>query len=179
MVYFDPVLLPGPDRRPLLNAGGGPLRDLVRALVTELEQPDAFAAEAADSLGRLLLLRLARRPPPRQPLDALRWDRVREHVAGQLHAPIAVADLARVCGLSPSRFARAFTALTGQTPHQYVLAQRLARAQEMLRRPQPPLAEVAAACGFASQQHLTLVMRRRLGVTPGALRRGASEPPHR
>lgn len=174
MLYFEPGSVPGLGELPLLGADGRAVQDLVQALVAELQQPDGFAAEAADSLGRLLLLRLARRPPRAAPaLDARRLARLREHVAAHLHEPIRVADMAAVCGLSPSRFAHAFGAATGQAPHQFLLAQRLAQAVAMLRRPGPSLAEVAVACGFASQQHLTQVMRRRLGVTPGQLRREA------
>lgn len=176
MLYFAPDAVRGIGDVPLLNAEGRSLKDLVQALAMELRQPDAFAAEAADSLGRLLLLRLARRPALGvQVLDAKRMSRLREHVRAHLHEPLRVADMAAACGLSPSRFAHAFSALTGQSPHQYVLAQRLAQAVAMLRRPEPPLAQVAAACGFASQQHLTQVMRRKLGCTPGRLRKeGAS-----
>jgi AraC family transcriptional regulator len=174
MLYFEPDGVRGLGNVPLLGADGRAVQDLVQALVAELQQPDGFAAEAADSLGRLLLLRLARRPPRGGPaLDAGRLARLREYVAAHLHEPLRVADMAAVCGLSPSRFAHAFGAATGQAPHRYVLEQRLAQAQAMLRRPGPPLAEVAAACGFASQQHLTQVMRRRLGLTPGRLRREA------
>jgi len=46
----------------------------------------------------------------------------------------------------------------------------------MLQRGQGSLADVAAACGFASQQHMTSVLRVRLGVTPAALRGALSVP---
>jgi AraC family transcriptional regulator len=34
-----------------------------------------------------------------------------------------------------------------------------------------PIAQVAAACGFSHQEHLTRVIRSHLGTTPAALRR--------
>ncbi|MFF8405355.1 AraC family transcriptional regulator [Streptomyces sp. NPDC015684] len=37
------------------------------------------------------------------------------------------------------------------------------------------IAAVAEACGFADQSHLTLTMRRHLGLTPGALRTDRAE----
>jgi AraC-like DNA-binding protein len=45
---------------------------------------------------------------------------------------------------------------------------RLARARALILAG-TPLAEVAAATGFADQPHLTRLFRRTYGVTPGAL----------
>jgi AraC family transcriptional regulator len=41
----------------------------------------------------------------------------------------------------------------------------------MLRTGSAPIAEVAVTCGFSHQEHLTRLMRARLGTTPAALRR--------
>lgn len=169
---------PSPDA-PLLDArlaGGQPLID---ALAAELAGSEPFAAEAVDSLARLLLVRLARQRGRARaganPLGEPVLARLREFVAEHLEQRLLVADLAAVAGLSPNRFAQAFTARTGSSPHQFVLEQRLARATALLRQRALPLAEVAAACGFASQQHLTMVMRRRLGTTPARYRAGATQ----
>jgi AraC family transcriptional regulator len=55
--------------------------------------------------------------------------------------------------------------------HQFLLRLRLEAACRLLRTTCMPIAEVAAACGFSHQEHLTRVMRARLGTTPAALRR--------
>jgi AraC family transcriptional regulator len=36
-----------------------------------------------------------------------------------------------------------------------------------------PIAEIALACGFSHQEHLTRIFRRMTGVTPGSYRRSA------
>lgn len=159
---------------PLLNGtlpGGGALFD---ALAEELAGGDAFAAEAVDSLARLILVRLLRRRPREtaNPLSDPQLQRLREFVEARLHERLLVADLAAVAGLSPNRFAQAFAARTGRSPHQYLLALRLERASELLQRTARPLADIAAGCGFASQQHMTQLMSRRLGQTPARLRAG-------
>ena len=89
---------------------------------------------------------------------------------------ILVADMAAAVGMPSSRFAHAFTACAGLSPHQFVLGLRLGRALELLARTPLGLAEVAAACGFASQQHLTNQMRKRMGITPGRYRQSKRVP---
>ena len=77
------------------------------------------------------------------------------------------------CGLSRSYFIEAFRETTGQTPYQWVQAQRLARAQALLVQPGLSLAAIALACGFADQSHFTRVFTRHMGMPPGTWRRGA------
>ncbi|TVQ59439.1 MAG: AraC family transcriptional regulator, partial [Rhodobacteraceae bacterium] len=78
----------------------------------------------------------------------------------------ALEDLATAAGLSRFHFLRVFSKATGQTPHAFLVNQRVNRAQVLLRAGERP-AEVAVACGFADQPHLTRIFRRIVGVTPG------------
>jgi AraC family transcriptional regulator len=87
--------------------------------------------------------------------------------------PLPVGDLAAVTGLSSSQFSRRFRASTGESPHQFLLRLRLDRARRLLRTGAQPIAEVAVLCGFSHQEHLTRVMRAKLGTTPAAVRRSS------
>jgi AraC family transcriptional regulator len=64
-----------------------------------------------------------------------------------------------------------FRAATGLTPHQYVLEQRLHRARQLLEQKETALADIAVACGFSVQTHMTDNFRKHLGITPGEYRR--------
>src|SRR5436190_22597924 len=55
---------------------------------------------------------------------------------------------------------------TGETPHQFVLRQRLERAKEMLRAQDARVLDVAVACGFKTQQHFAQVFRDVYRVSP-------------
>jgi AraC family transcriptional regulator len=87
-----------------------------------------------------------------------------------LSESIALGDVAAVTGLSPSRFARRFKSAMGAPPHQYLMSMRVERAKRLLLQ-REPIAEVALACGFTHQEHLTRVFRRFTGSTPAGYRK--------
>ena len=98
--------------------------------------------------------------PPR------RLQRVLSHINDNISRELSVAELAQVVGMSQYYFSKLFKMSTGTTPHQYVMRQRVERAQEHLRSTRTPLAEIATAVGFETQSHFTSVFRRLAGVTP-------------
>jgi len=161
--------------QPVFNAQIAGIRHLADQLAAELDGPDMLTDEAADSLARLLLVRLARqlRDPgtATNPLTPKVLASLRDYIVAHLSERILVADLAREAGLSPNRFAQAFSEQTRQSPHQFVLRLRLDRAAQLLRASNLNLVEVALECGFANQQHLCNAMRRHLGTTPSRYRR--------
>jgi AraC family transcriptional regulator len=65
-----------------------------------------------------------------------------------------------------------FRKSTGQTPHQFVLRQRIERAKAMLRAPNARVLDVAVACGFKTQQHFAQVFRDVWGLSPTEYREG-------
>ncbi|MEO7246300.1 MAG: AraC family transcriptional regulator [Rubrivivax sp.] len=150
---------------------------LVEQLVEEIERtPTPGGTDAADALARLLLVRLAREHARAAAADghlsAEQWSRVQALVRARLAHRLPVAAMAAAAGLPGARFARAILRDTGCTPHQYLIEQRLRRALELLRASAEPLADIALASGFASQQHLARWMRRRVGATPAQWRTG-------
>ena len=81
-------------------------------------------------------------------------------------AAISLLDLAHETGLSRFQVLRGFARVTGLTPHAYQVQRRVALARHLIAQGQP-LAEVAAACGFADQSHMTRQFVRKYGVSPG------------
>jgi len=79
---------------------------------------------------------------------------------------LGLDDLAATAGLSKYHFLRVFREETGLTPHAYLLNVRIRRASQKLAAGQAP-AQVALACGFCDQSHLTRRFKRTYGVTPG------------
>ncbi len=90
-----------------------------------------------------------------------------EHVGDDL----SVAQLARRAGTSPRTFARRFRAVTGTTPHQWVLSQRVLLAQRLLETTDEPVEQVARRCGFGSADGLRQHFGRVVSASPQAYRR--------
>ncbi|GHF16042.1 AraC family transcriptional regulator [Amycolatopsis deserti] len=132
-----------------------------------------------DHLGGLLAAHLAHRygtavEPESAALSRTQLAAARELMEQRLADPLPLADLAAAAALSVSQFTRRFKAATGETPHRYLMRLRVEHACRLLRGSALSIPEVAARCGFSHQEHLTRVMRGRMGVTPGAYRRGNS-----
>ncbi|HEX6678852.1 MAG TPA: helix-turn-helix domain-containing protein [Actinomycetes bacterium] len=87
-----------------------------------------------------------------------------------LHEPLGLARLAQHAGVSPRTFARRFPAETGTTPLQWLLAQRVLLARQLLEQTDHPVESVARACGFRTAPNLRRHFSRVTGTTPTAYR---------
>jgi AraC family transcriptional regulator len=185
-IYFRPDLFADSDepavplvrRQAFHNLIVPGLRPLADQLVDELRHGGPHDTDAADCLARLLLIQVSRHlgKTRQEPggMDPTSIARLKDYVMAHLGERILVADLASHLGMPIDRFAWAFKARTGKSPHQFVVALRLQQAGDLLRTSRLPIADVALACGFASQQHLTNSLRRHAGVTPARLRQGGT-----
>ena len=93
-----------------------------------------------------------------------------EFMAEYLADDISLDDLAELTGLTGKHFARAFKQSTGVPPHQYLIMLRIDAAKRRLLDTKASVADIALACGFADQSHLTATFRKNVGVSPGAWR---------
>ena len=86
------------------------------------------------------------------------------------NAPITIEDLSREVALSPFYLIRAFRHVYKQTPHQYLVGQRIARAKELLRNSDLSVTEICAAVGFESLGSFSTLFRKVAGISPSAYR---------
>jgi len=99
-------------------------------------------------------------------LGAARLRKIKELVDAKMEGDLGLHDMAESVGLSTAHFARMFRKSTGESPHQFVLRQRIERAKAMLRAPDTRVLDVALACGFKTQQHFAQVFRDVCRVSP-------------
>ena len=92
-------------------------------------------------------------------------------VTERLDHPLTVEDLARQANMSARNLGRHFRSVTGTTPLQWLLTQRIRRAQELLETTSDSVDAIAAASGMGTAATLRRHFNRTIGVPPDAYRR--------
>ena len=90
---------------------------------------------------------------------------------GRLDEPLSVRHLAGRANMSARTFARRFVDVTGTTPHQWLLAQRVELAQRMLEETDHAVEEVAQRSGFGTAAMLRHHFFHWRGTSPQLYRR--------
>lgn len=154
------------------------------ALQRELEQPTTASKLYAQTAAQMLAAHLVRyyaaspasiKEPP-QGLTQRQLSRVTGFIHAHLNQELSLALLAQQTGFSPYYFARLFRRATGESPHQFVVRERVGRAKQLLRETDMPLVDVARESGFANQSHLTQTFKQHLGLTPATFRKDDEIP---
>lgn len=159
------------------------LRSLMLAFMSEAQHGGSNGRFFVDSLFTALAVHFARQyggsPALARPrvktsggLDPRRLDRAVEFLRARFADDVSLDALAEHVAMSKFHFIRRFKQSTGHSPYQYLLMLRLDEARRLVTAGDLPLAQVAAATGFADQSRFTAMFRRRFGTTPAALRRG-------
>lgn len=81
-----------------------------------------------------------------------------------------MARLARISGVSPAHFARAFRQAFGVPPHRYLLTRRVERAAALLRETDASVTDIAFQTGWSSLGSFSRTVRDITGKTPTQLR---------
>ncbi len=148
----------------------------IRKMLAAPEPSDPLHAE---TLSRTLASCLVRRqvcgrravPQPRSGMSPGQLDRAVAYIEASLEQSVSLPAIAKAAGVNAGQLGRAFKSNMNLTPHEYLVKARVERAKFLLLSSELSLAEIALRCGFSHQQHMTRIIHRSLGLTPGALRR--------
>lgn len=94
-------------------------------------------------------------------------DYIREHY----RQPISVDDITAALNISKFHFVRLFQRQMGVTPYRYLIQHRINQAKLLLATGDLPVAQVAAAVGYASESNFIRQFRELSGMTPLQYRR--------
>lgn len=153
---------------------------LARAMLPSMARPAEASALFLDHVAMALCAHVAQHygdvrqgDGPRHAPGLAPWQerRAKDLLAGQLARNVSLAEVAGECRLSRSHFGKAFRQSVGVTPHAWLTARRIEAVKQMLLGSNEPLSEIAQACGFADQSHLTRVFGARVGQSPAQWRR--------
>ena len=89
----------------------------------------------------------------------------------RLGEPLPLTRLAGSAAMSVRTFTRRFREETGQSPHTWLAAQRVALARRLLETTDLPVERIAVDAGFGTAASLRAHLRAAIGVSPGAYRR--------
>jgi AraC family transcriptional regulator len=91
---------------------------------------------------------------------------VMDLVRSRISEDISLTDMAAVTGLSVTHFSHIFKKSMGESPHQFVLRQRVQYAKELLESLNLRVLDIALASGFKTQQHFARIFRKVSGLSP-------------
>jgi AraC-like DNA-binding protein len=155
------------------------VRNLGQTLAFAMSQPEQASLLFIDHLTMALAVHVAStyggmrqvRKAVSGGLASWREQRAKAILATCLDGSVSLSRLAEECGLSASHFSKQFRRSVGEPPHRWLMRQRLERAKSLLRDTPLSIAEIAVACGFCDQSHLTRCFKSAVGVGPGNWRR--------
>ena len=108
--------------------------------------------------------------PGNQPLAASRLRRITSYLEESGAPTPSLAELAALCGISPTHLSRAFRKATGMTIYRYIEEIRLRNAQTLLATTDLKLKEIAFQLGFSRPSGFSVAFRRASGESPIAYR---------
>src|SRR5437763_1059324 len=108
-------------------------------------------------------------PLPRAQADTL--GPLLDWALAHLEEQVTLSDLARVAHVSVRTLVRRFQTAAGTTPLQWLLHQRVRRAQHLLESTDEPVERIATLSGFGSAPNLRQHFTRIVGVPPMTYRR--------
>jgi AraC-like DNA-binding protein len=146
--------------------GDLPGADKIPSELARVYSHSLCVAALAFIAGNRLIARNCADRRPIAPLPKWRLARVNQYIDAHMEEGIRLADLAKAAGLTKMHFAAQFRACVGMCPHEYLLRQRIRRAQTLLQDSGQRLVDVALSVGFQAQSHFTTVFRRYVGDSP-------------
>jgi AraC family transcriptional regulator of arabinose operon len=141
------------------------LREVCRRAADSRARRDDFAMNA---LEEALLWCEAETPDARR-LDP-RIEAAMRFLMESLSRPVTLPDVARAANLSVSRLSHRFKAEVGKTPMQFLEAERMARARQLLQLTTRPIGAIALEVGYESPIHFSLRFRKLFSLSPRAFR---------
>ena len=95
----------------------------------------------------------------------------KDYINDSLFGSLSLETIAQTVDISQYHFCRLFKQVTGMSPWQYVIQQRIDTAKRLLNDPKLSVAEVSRELAFSTQGQFTNFFRRHSGMSPTAYRK--------
>jgi len=104
----------------------------------------------------------------------VRLQRVRNYIAANCHLDLDDCELAKMANYSQWHFIRLFRDAYQETPHAFLLNQRLMRARRLLDTSPLAITEIARASGFENRSVFSRLFHKHFGVTALSIRQAGN-----
>lgn len=88
------------------------------------------------------------------------------YIQQNYHRNLTVDEVANFCKLSRNYFSRRFKEVTGCTPQEYIIRQRMTNAADLMQQTHLPIKEIAAKCGYPNQLHFSQAFKKHYHLSP-------------
>ena len=104
-------------------------------------------------------------------IDTKNFEYIINYIRENFHEHIHLSDCAKQLNISYDYFQHKFKAITGYSPQQFLMEQRLFACKKMLKESDCNCTEIAYRCGFCTSAQFSAMFKKRYGVTPLQFRR--------
>ncbi|GEM_PF-2314419 len=104
--------------------------------------------------------------------------RVVDYIEDSLSQRITIAELAAHANMSVYHFVRMFKVATGVTPHQYIIYQRMQRADQLLNQTDFSITQIGIEVGYDVAGNFSAAYKKYRGVSPKTYRLAKAQGQH-
>jgi transcriptional regulator GlxA family with amidase domain len=158
------------------------LRNLLPALVTELQSTHELREAHASPLLRGVLVEL-KRIVKGEAVDREKHTRSEQRTQAFITELPSTCDqhwtlakMASHCGIQRTQLGKVFQKLTGSSPMEYLFRLRMERAKTLLRETDIKIIDIAFECGYGSSQYFANAFKQSTGTSPSGYRLHCKRP---
>ena len=104
-------------------------------------------------------------------LEVVKVQTAIDYINDYLHDSLSLKTIAQTVDMSQYHLCRLFKQVTGMSPWQYVIQQRIDAAKRLLKQPKLSVTEISRSLGFSTQSQFTNFFRKHSGMSPTAYRK--------
>ena len=104
-------------------------------------------------------------------IDTKNFEYIINYIRENFHEHINLSDCAKQLNISYDYFQHKFKAITGYSPQQFLMEQRLLACKKMLKESNYNCTEIAYRCGFCTSAQFSAMFKKRYGTTPWRFKR--------
>lgn len=97
--------------------------------------------------------------------------KIKSYIQEHISEPISLSTLSLLVNYNETYISRLFRQSTGTKLSEYIYQERISKARFLLSTTGEPIANIAAATGFDSQQYFSLVFKKSVGISPSEYQR--------